>query len=87
MVINSLRLIKFTTVPRQSHGSAETGGRPSQITKGIATTPAMTTVAVIAPLGSSRERAAAFQPAWVMALRSAERKTRRVKCGYANQKM
>ena len=39
-------------------------------------TPAMVTVAVTAALESARERAAAFQEAWAMALISAARKGR-----------
>ncbi|NBQ38913.1 MAG: hypothetical protein EBU34_03835 [Alphaproteobacteria bacterium] len=37
----------------------------------------MKTVAVTAALESERDRAAAFQPAWVIALNSADRKGRR----------
>ena len=55
-------------------GQAASGGTPSQIAIGIEMIPAMTTVAVIAEPGSGRPRAAAFHPAWAMALISAARK-------------
>ena len=47
--------------------------------KGSEMTPAMKTVAVTAADGLGRERAAAFHPAWKMALSNAARKGIRAK--------
>ncbi len=61
-------------IPSSNHGTASTGGNPNQKVKGMEITPAINTVAVTAEDGSGRERAAAFQPAWKMALNRAAKK-------------
>jgi hypothetical protein len=71
------RVVVLKAIPRISHVQASSGGMPSTQTAGTEMTPAIKTVAVTAALESERDRAAAFQLAWVIALNSADRKGRR----------
>jgi hypothetical protein len=69
-----------------SQVQASSGGKPIRKAAGTEIIPAIKTVAVTAALESERDRAAAFQPAWVMALKRAERKGRRSNSAHLDQK-